>query len=121
MIHSTEERLRRERPSPQLWASHGRDFRINIFRSDGKSRWFFNQITDALQKGLIFSLINRLTLMVDMPRINLRLNIFPLCQQFGIAGSEFAEQIRKSGPELGTVHTGSRQRTIIDDMGFPLQ
>ena len=98
----------------QLRSSHGRNFRINIFGRDGKRAWFFNQITDVLQKGLIFSLIDRLALVIDMPGVNLRLQLFPFGQQLRIAGRECAKQVGKTGPEFCAVDAGSRQGALID-------
>ena len=70
---------------------HGRDFRIDIFRGYGKSRWLLNQIANAFQKSLIFSLINGLSLMLDMPGINQRLQFLTLFKQNGVSWRKFIQ------------------------------
>ena len=51
--------------------------------------------------------------MLDMPGINLRLNILPLCQKLRVAGGEMAKQVSKFVPEFRASNAGSRQSAVV--------
>ena len=89
-----------------MLASSGSTF----FRAQLERRRRRDKIADLFQKRGIRFLVERSLAILDMPGINLLVDLRTQVEQCPVARPELRDQPFQSRPELGFIHPGSRQR-----------
>ncbi len=82
----------------QLRSGDFGDFRIDLRRRHGEGRRLRLEIADALEKGDIGFLVDRLRLVVAMPEIDFSLQGVAMIEQSAVARRQVAQQCGKAGP-----------------------
>ena len=98
----------------ELWAGNGGDLGIDVFGGDQEISGFRLQIAYAAQEVRIVSEVDRPAAALQVPRIDLALQLIALLEQGLVARRQIADQSTKAFPECGGLHAGPRDRFVVD-------
>ena len=99
----------------QLGSSNRCNFWIDANSCYLKIRSLIHEVADFYQESFISACINRLTLSIEMPTVNLRLQFVASLQKSPISLRQIAHEGSYSRPKVIPGNTASRQGLVVDE------